>query len=206
MIQWMVEWPTWQLTRIAGIAAYLALFGGMSLGILYGYPFLKGASKISVYRWHSRLTVAGTAIALLHAAVLVIDTYTPFTWGELLLPFTAHDHPVLYGIGSIALYGMLLLILTTDLRPRLKRPLWLAIHMLAYPMFAAALLHGLLAGTDSSLGVVQGMYAVTGGATLLLFCGRLIPRKPGARAEVLPGPRRPDGSRRHQASRGSDAS
>ena len=89
-------------------------------------------------------------------------------------------------MGTLATYGMLLLILTTDLRPKLKQPVWLAIHMLAYPIYAAALFHGLFSGTDSSLPLVQWMYGITALITLLLAAGRTLIHKP--KAQLLPGP------------------
>lgn len=173
MIDWLMSWPTWQMTRIFGITAYLLLFGGMALGMLYGYPFAKGPLKAELYKWHMRLTQWGTLLALLHAAILVIDTYSPFTWKELLIPFTAHEHPLWYGLGTLSLYGMLLLLLTTDLRPKLKKTFWLAIHMLSYPVFLTAMLHGVKAGTDSSHPLVQAMYIITLAVTLALFGGRM---------------------------------
>lgn len=176
MIDWILTWPTWQMTRVLGISAYLLLFAGMSLGMLYGYPFAKGSMKTTLYTWHSRLTGLGTIIALLHAAVLVIDTYTPFTWSELLIPFTAHGEPLWYGLGTLSMYGMLLLLLTSDLRPKIKRPLWLAIHMLSYPIYLASLIHGVKAGTDSDHPVMQGVYIVTLLATLALAAGRIFIR------------------------------
>lgn len=176
MIDWILTWPTWQITRTLGIAAYLLLFTGMSLGLLYGYPFAKGSLKTTLYAWHSRLTGLGTILALLHAAVLVVDTYTPFTWTELLIPFMAHDKPLWYGLGTLALYGMLALLLTSDLRPTIKRSVWLAIHMLAYPIYVAALIHGVMAGTDSEHPLMQWVYITTLLTTLVLAAGRALIR------------------------------
>ncbi|WP_138753827.1 ferric reductase [Paenibacillus sinopodophylli] len=178
MTDWLINLPTWQLTRIFGIAAYLLLFGGMALGILYSYPFVKGKRKQAVYKYHMRLTNSGALLALLHAAVLIIDTYTPFTWLELLIPFTAHEHPVIYGIGTLSLYGMLLLLLTSDFRTKLSKGVWLTIHLLAYPIFVLAMAHGFLAGTDSQAPLVKWMYGLTLMTTLLLLGGRGLIRKP----------------------------
>jgi len=176
MVEWILSWPTWQLTRILGIMAYLALFAGMALGMLYGYPFAKGTLKARLYCWHTRLTGFGTVAALLHAAVLIVDTYSPFTWSELLIPFTAHDQPFWYGMGTLSAYGMLALLLSSDLRPKLKRPIWLAIHMLSYPIFLMALFHGIQAGTDTAQPWAQAMYSLTLIITLLLAGGRMLLR------------------------------
>ncbi|MEV5029807.1 ferric reductase [Paenibacillus sp. LPE1-1-1.1] len=178
MTDWIIGLPTWQLTRILGICAYLLLFAGMAFGILYGYPFVKGKRKPSVYKTHMRLTNGGSLLALLHAAVLVIDTYTPFEWKEILVPFMAHEHPVLYGMGTLSLYGLILLLLTSDFRQKLSKGVWLTIHMLAYPIFMMAMAHGFFAGTDSQLPAIKWMYGATFAITLMLLGGRALIRKP----------------------------
>ncbi|MCA0756160.1 ferric reductase [Paenibacillus sp. N4] len=179
MTDWLIGLPTWQLARIFGIASYLLLFGGMALGMLYGYPFVKGAMKATVYKFHLRLTNGGTVLALAHAAILLIDTYTPFTWQEVLIPFTSENHPFLFGIGTLSLYGMLLLLFTSDFRQLLSRKLWLSIHLLSYPIFLLALVHGFFGGTDSGLPAIKYMYGATLAVTLLLACGRGLVRKAG---------------------------
>lgn len=178
MTDLIIGLPTWQLTRIFGIAAYLLLFSGMALGILYSYPFVKGKRKPAIYKTHMRLTNSGSLLALLHAAVLVIDTYTPFEWKEILIPFMAHDHPLLYGMGTISLYGLILLLLTSDFRQKLSKGLWLTIHLLAYPIFMLAMAHGFFAGTDSQLPAMKWMYGATFVITLMLLGGRVLLRKP----------------------------
>ncbi|MDQ8734162.1 ferric reductase [Paenibacillus sp. LHD-38] len=178
MTDLIIGLPTWQLTRIFGIAAYLLLFAGMALGILYSYPFVKGKRKPAIYKTHMRLTNSGSLLALLHAAVLVIDTYTPFEWKEILIPFMAHEHPVLYGMGTISLYGLILLLLTSDFRQKLSKGLWLTIHLLAYPIFMLAMAHGFFAGTDSQLPAMKWMYGATIAITLMLLGGRVLLRKP----------------------------
>ena len=182
MTDWLIGLPTWQLTRILGIAAYLLLFAGMAIGMLYSYPFVKGKTKQAFYKAHMRLTNSGTLLALLHAAVLVIDTYTPFEWKEILIPFMAHEHPFLYGLGTLALYGMLLLLLTSDFRQKLSRGIWLTIHLLSYPIFIMALAHGFFSGTDSQLPAIKWMYGATFAVTLVIACGRMLLRKPVRRA------------------------
>ncbi|WP_337103521.1 ferric reductase [Paenibacillus sp. YIM B09110] len=180
MIQWVLSWPTWHMTRIFGIAAYLLLFGGMAHGMLYGYPFAKGPLKAKLHRWHTRLTGGGVIVTLLHAFILMIDTYSPFTAVEILVPFTARSHPFWYGLGTLAMYGMLVLMLSSDMRPKLKRPLWIAIHMLSYPIYLIALLHGIKVGTDASHPLVQAMYIATFVITLGLFGGRMFLRSSSA--------------------------
>ncbi len=168
MATFITHLPTWEIIRILGITSYLLLFVGVSLGILYGMPLWKGKQKAQVYKIHSLATIGGTFGGVLHAIFLTIDTYAPFSWKEILIPFTAEDQPFWNGLGTIALYGVLIIILSTDLRNKLKKKLWFAIHLCSYPMFVIALIHGLGSGTDTKLLPVYLMYTVTCGIVLLL--------------------------------------
>ncbi|MGG1556190.1 ferric reductase-like transmembrane domain-containing protein [Paenibacillus ferrarius] len=174
MITWFVQLPVWTLVRVLGIGSFLSLSAGMVIGIIYGYPQMKGKKKAQLHRYHTYLNNAGTALALLHAVLLIIDTFMPFDWHEILVPFTAEHSPVLNGIGTVALYGLLLVLLTTDLRQKLRRKLWLTLHMLSYPIFVLALIHGLMLGTDRHLGIVQAMYAAAVLALIAATAGRYV--------------------------------
>ncbi len=173
MIHFFVELPTWMLIRTFGILSYLTLFVGMAIGITYSYPQIKGHKKGQLLRWHTYANLTGTCFALLHTVLLIIDTFMPFDWAELLIPFTAKNNPVLNGMGTIAMYGLLIVLFTTDIRHKLKRKLWLALHMLSYPIFVLSLLHGILIGTDSKQGWASLMYIATAiilvGLTALRF-------------------------------------
>ncbi|MFC5451967.1 ferric reductase-like transmembrane domain-containing protein [Paenibacillus aestuarii] len=168
MVHFLISLPSWTLIRWFGLAAYISLFIGMALGILYSFPQLKGTAKLRTMQIHTLANHLGTGLALLHALLLVIDAYMPFDWHELLIPFTAGHSPGLNAIGTIAMYGLLLLVFTTDIRHKLKRKLWLAFHFLAYPIFALALVHGLLLGSDSAQQMIKMMYAATAAVLILL--------------------------------------
>jgi len=172
MIAWMITWPIWELTRILGIAAYLTIFAGLTLGMLYSFPLLKGKRKAQVYRWHTYLTNGGTAAALLHAAILVISTYLPYRWVDLLIPFASKQYPIGNGFGILALYGMLLLLFTSDYRNKISRHVWLTIHLLAYPIFVGSAVHGYMVGTSSSSPLTKLMYGGTLLVVVVLFAVR----------------------------------
>lgn len=161
MIHFFVELPTWLMIRTFGILSYLTLFLGMAIGITYSFPQLQGRKKGQLLRWHTYANLTGTCFALLHTVLLIIDTFMPFDWAELLIPFTAKNNPILNGLGTLAMYGLLIVLFTTDIRHKLKRKLWLALHMLSYPIFVLSLLHGILLGTDSKRGWAALMYVGT---------------------------------------------
>ncbi len=176
MVQFLIHLPTWNMVRLFGMISYLLLFAGISLGMIYGFPGWKGRTKARLFKIHTFCTNSGTLFALLHAIVLVIDTFMPFTWKEILIPFHAANSPFLNGIGTLAAYGMLLLIFTSDIRNKLKKAVWFRIHLLSYPIFILALIHGLFLGTDSSDSNVRYMYLFTFLFVLLLVILRSINR------------------------------
>jgi len=69
-------------------------------------------------------------------------------------------------LGSLAFYGLLIVLLTSDFRILLPRRLWLALHMLAYPVFFLSLIHGIFNGTDTRSPLVFGAYIATAAALL----------------------------------------
>ncbi|MFC5470140.1 ferric reductase [Cohnella suwonensis] len=162
----VLELPTWTITRVAGLAAYYMLFVGVSLGILYGMPQLKGSSKKRFYYWHAKAQGAGMALAIVHILILAVDRFSPFTWGQLLVPFSYPEHRFAYGLGSLSFYCLLLVMLTTDFRMFLSNRIWLAIHMVGYPAFFLALAHGLVSGTDTARPIF--LWSYVGTATALV--------------------------------------
>jgi len=184
MVHFLITLPVWTLIRWFGLAAYVSLFVGMACGICYSFPQLKGAAKLRTMQAHTFANHLGTCLALLHALLLIIDTYMPFDWHELLVPFTAAHSPGLNAIGTIAMYGLLLLVFTTDIRHKLKRKLWLTFHFLAYPIFALALFHGLFLGTDSTQPLIKMMYGTTAAVLILLTALRAAMRPRKSRVAV----------------------
>jgi len=168
MMEWIVGLPLWQMIRYLGIASYVLLAAGICLGIAYSFPVWKGVRKAQLYKLHTFCTIGGTALGLLHGVITVIDTYLPYSWTEVLVPFAAKQHPVLNGLGTLAGYGMLLVILTSDLRNKIGKRVWKLVHFLSYPIFVIAFVHGYFLGTDTALTGIRWMYLLSFAAVVLL--------------------------------------
>ncbi|AJY74698.1 hypothetical protein [Paenibacillus beijingensis] len=163
--------PTWLITRTLGITAYLLLFLGICLGILYGMPIWKGKQNIrsKVKDLHFLVNTSGVLAAMLHPMLLVLDAYVTFSWVQLIVPFTAPKEPFLYGLGTLTLYGLLLVVITTDLKKSMSVKLWRTVHLSAYVLFILALAHGMMGGTDTRNIAIFSMYVVTFCAVLALM-------------------------------------
>ncbi|WJH32346.1 ferric reductase [Paenibacillus sp. CC-CFT747] len=168
LTEWIVSLPTWTIIRVSGLVSYGLLFVGICLGILYSLPYRRSRTKALVYRLHTVTLGAGFFIGVGHAMLLVVDAYMPFGWKELLVPFAAANAPLWNGLGTLAEYGMLVVFLTTDLKNVLGRRWWRMLHMLAYPVFIMALLHGIGVGTDTPSRAVQALYGASAAIVLAL--------------------------------------
>lgn len=155
--------PTWLIVRVLGIIAYLLLFCGICLGIISGMPIWKGKkeSRDRLLSIHFFFNTTGVFVAMLHPLLLIIDPYVPFSWVQLIIPFTAPREPFLYGLGTLTLYGLLFVLLTTDLKKKMPVKLWRSFHMIAYLLFLSALTHGMLGGTDTRNVLIFAMYVFT---------------------------------------------
>ena len=86
-----------------------------------------------------------------------------------LLLGTSSFAPVAVGFGTLGLYGLALVYLSTRWQKRFNVKVWRALHLVAYPAFGALTLHGVLAGSDH-LGL---MYGAAVAAALFTFGLRL---------------------------------
>lgn len=150
------------MIRVLGILAFLLLFLGICVGIVLGMPLWRG-KKSSRDRWisiHFYLNSGCIFLAALHPMLLIADT-EPFTWLQILVPFTAPHEPFLYGLGTLTFYGFLFLTITADIRRLLPAKVWHSIHLLSYLLFLAAMAHGILGGSDAGNPLIFMMYVST---------------------------------------------
>jgi methionine sulfoxide reductase heme-binding subunit len=171
-IEFIINLPLWQIIRSFGIVSYLMIAAGICIGILYSFPNLPKKYKASFYKLHTFFTNGGTVIGLLHGVITVIDTYMPFSWSEILIPFTAKNSPFLNGLGTLSAYGLLILIFTSDIRNKLKKKVWFTIHLSSYPIFIMAFIHGFFLGTDTELTGIRWMYFLSIVAVIALTGAR----------------------------------
>lgn len=149
----------WVTSRAAGVTAFLAL----TLDVIFGLLVSTGAAdrlvprarSVDVHRWLSTVALALTGV---HAISLIGDRFVRFDVLDLLVPFLSSYRSVAVALGVLATYGALLVHLSFSWRRRIGGKTWRKLHYLSFFVFAAALLHGLLAGSDSSSPGMQALY------------------------------------------------
>lgn len=131
-----------------GLVALALLTVNILLGLLISVrydPIRSWPHKyFDVFQFHNWTGYIALAASALHPLPLLDSARMSFTWGQIAWPVHAPSQPDANLIGSISLYLVAVVVLTSYFRVALGRKSWKFIHYLSY--FAAALffLHSLL--------------------------------------------------------------
>lgn len=165
----------WWTARAFGLLAFVALW----LSVLFGvFTSSKGAGglldKATVVQLHGRWAIAAQIATALHVLVIVVDPSSGVVAHAALVPFTSATLTGPTALGTLALWGLALLLVTTALSRRLSRVAWRAVHASAFGTLLLALVHGITAGSDSGALPVRGLYLVTTGLLVAALVQRLL--------------------------------
>ena len=143
-----IPW-TWVISRASGIAAWLALTGVVAWGLAVRYVRARGkpfSRALSLHRWLGTLALL---LVVVHMALLLVDTYEPFTIVEIFIPLAATWKPLAVALGTVAFWLMVPAWLLGRMRKRWGDRWFLRVHALAYAAWPLATAHYVLAGTDA---------------------------------------------------------
>jgi predicted ferric reductase len=160
----------WYLSRASAFVAFGLLWISMVSGLIITNKMARvWPGVFTAFDLHQYTSLLGLGFAAFHALVLLADHYIGFTLVQILVPFAGPDYrPLWVGLGQIAFYLSILVTFTFYIRKQIGNRLWHVIHLLSYLLFALALLHGVLSGTDSgNVWVNMGYWA--GGVSLLVL-------------------------------------
>lgn len=165
----------WTTSRAAGVIAFVALTLDMVFGLFVSTGafdrWVPRASSVDVHRWLSGVSLTLVSV---HALALLGDATAQFDGLDLLVPGLSSYRPAAVGVGIIAFYAALLVQLSFGWRKRIGVRAWRALHFTAFAVFAGAVIHGLLAGSDAGRIGMRAFYAVAGGLVLGLVVLRII--------------------------------
>ena len=151
--------PTfWLLARAGGLTAYVML----TLSVLAGLVLKSGPFKVlkpaAVTDLHRMLAVLGLGALAGHAVALVLDTTVKVSLPGLFIPGLVSYRPMWTSFGILAAELMVLVYASFSMRKRIGPKNWRRLHWATYAIFAAATVHGIGAGTDTSRPWAFAMY------------------------------------------------
>lgn len=175
------EWLTveqdrlaWYAIRLLGILSWAALTGSVIYGLLLSTGILDAIAHRTVsFALHQELSAIGLGLALVHAALLTIDTSMPFGLVDVVVPFASPYRPVWVGLGQLGLYLTLLVVVSFSVRRRIGQKAWRRLHYLTFLIAIATTAHGLMAGTDSGAPFAFPMYGTAMVAMVALTAYRI---------------------------------
>lgn len=166
-MDWM-KWlfSTWTMIRLSGLTGHFFLTLSVLAGLLGSFPALK-KQKARLHNIHLYSGWAGLLAIILHATLIVVNTYAPLTILEIIIPGNASYEPLWNAFGTISLYLFGFVLVTSDfLKETLGKTLWKLTHWLVLPAWLLMTLHGIFIGTDTGTLFTTIWYACS---TLTLF-------------------------------------
>lgn len=169
----------WWLARASGLVGYLALFFTMLFGVFVSARgaggLLHSATAVDLHKGWALAALLATAV---HVLAVVANTHAGVGATAALVPFASSRLRGPVALGSLAMWGLILVGLSSVLAKRHSPTTWRAIHATAFGTFLLSLVHAATAGTDTTSPLVRIGYA----ATIVTLVGAIIQRILLARA------------------------
>jgi hypothetical protein len=164
----------WYVARSSGLVAWALLAGAVVWGLLMTskavHRLVKNNWLLDLHRWLGGLALTFTAI---HVVAIMLDSYVHFGLTSVLVPLASTWHPVAVAWGVASMYLLAAVELTSLARRHIPKALWRRVHMLSFPLFVSATVHGLSAGSDArepmvAIAAALGSFAVAALAVVRL--------------------------------------
>jgi methionine sulfoxide reductase heme-binding subunit len=159
----------WILGRGLGVAAYVALTGTVVLGLWLRHPWrarFRRPSAAGILWTHVALAAGAVTLVAGHVAALALDRYAGVGWTGVFVPWSARFRPTPVALGTLALYGLVLVVATAALAGSIGRAVWFPVHSAAVLVFCVSLAHGATAGSDGTS--LRWVYAASGLVVVVL--------------------------------------
>ena len=148
----------WYLNRATGVVAIVLLTITTVLGVLAigGRP-ARGIPRFVTQAFHRNVALLSFLLLIVHLVTAVLDTFVEIRWYEAFVPFVGSYEPLWVGFGALAVDLMIVVVVTSLFRTRMKHNLWRGIHITAYALWGLAIGHGIGVGTD----MTESMWLLT---------------------------------------------
>jgi sulfoxide reductase heme-binding subunit YedZ len=124
-----------------GLLTLTAIFGNiLTAQPLQGIQLTRGQT----FKYHRLISILGVVLILLHPVPLVFaQSTTGISVASIFVPFLAERKVTIVAIGVLALYALLVVLISSLYMKYLKRKLWRVLHYGSYLVFGLGFWHGL---------------------------------------------------------------
>jgi predicted ferric reductase len=170
-----VDQLIWEFIRASGITAVVLLTVAVAMGISVNVRALDALMKRAwVHEAHGFISLLSLAMMLLHVVLVVVNQHVPMSLAESLVPGVADWKPAALALGIAGLYLSAVLTLSSYLKPAIGHRTWRAIHYGGFLGWAAAMLHGVTAGSDADVVWLQYLYLASLAGVIFLTAFRVL--------------------------------
>jgi DMSO/TMAO reductase YedYZ heme-binding membrane subunit len=177
---------TWYAARASGLVAWALVTASILWGLALSTRLVRRrgvpAWLLDLHKFLGTLTIVFVAV---HVFALWADNYVYFGPRELFVPLASAWRPGAVAWGVVAMYMLVAIQLTSWIMSRLPRRLWHTVHLLSFPLFITATIHGFTAGADEGNLVVQWVALTAALLVVFLVMFRLLaPRRRVTKAKA----------------------
>lgn len=173
----LAQQSPWALARIGGIMAYIMSFFSVVLGLLISmrWKWVRNVFHPTVsFYLHRILALLAMSFLVMHLVGLALDSYLNISILNSFIPFsTSNYRPFWTGLGTLAVYGLVSVIITAYLANKLGYKVWRTVHYATFGIFYMCLIHGVMTGSDTNSLWMEVIYISSGlivaGLTFMRF-------------------------------------
>ncbi|HEX5435602.1 MAG TPA: ferric reductase-like transmembrane domain-containing protein [Gemmatimonadaceae bacterium] len=135
------------LSADIGLAALFLLAANILLGLLLSArynPWTRWPHRrINYFRLHNWTGYLALAVAGAHPVVLLFSSTAGFRVLDVVYPLHSPKQPIINTLGALSLYLLVVVVVTSYYRPKLRRSTWKVLHYLAYAVAVLFFIHGI---------------------------------------------------------------
>lgn len=148
-----IDWL--DLSSTIGLIATAVLTFNILLGMMLSTAYRRSPlwkklpatlKNISIDSLHNWTAYVALALAAAHPLLLLPDTASKFKWKDILFPVDAPHQALWVVLGSLALYALIVVIITTQkvVKNRMGFRAWKNIHLISYGTALLFVIHGIV--------------------------------------------------------------
>lgn len=138
------------LSNTFGLIGLAILIANLSIGLaIWAQLKIPLPKKLTALKAHKLTAYLALLFILGHIFLIPLITLSKYRWKDLLLPLWTEHQPIQQTLGAVALYLLLIVLVSSYFRKRLNYKFWRTLHYLAYAIAPLLLVHGLF--TDPTL-------------------------------------------------------
>lgn len=141
------------LSSYFGLGAITLLTLNILFGLLLSTKYNPVRSwprrRINTLKLHNWTGYAALAVAFVHPVLILFSSTAHFHWIDIVYPVNAPKQPYINTVGALALYLLIVTVVTSYFRLEIGRKVWKPLHFATYALFVLYAVHALL--TDPNL-------------------------------------------------------